>query len=325
MKALQIERFGSLDDLELREVAQAALPHDHVRIAVEAAGINPSDVGVVMGRFPQVTLPRTLGRDFSGRVVEGPAELIGRAVWGSGGSTLGITHDGTHAEQVVLPREAVIDRPANLSAQQAAAIGVPYVTAWSALVTLGGFTSGQWVAVAGATGAVGMAAISLVRAFGGNAVGIVRPGSNANALRELGAHVVQSDGEAIADDIGKMTGGRGVDIALNGVGANMFAPLAASLVHRGRMIVYSVIGGREAQLDLFPFYRRQLQFFGLDTASLSLAQIRDIFETLTPLFAAGSIAPPRIASAVPISQARAAYEMVQRGVSGKVVLLPEAP
>ena len=72
MKALQIRRFGSLDNLEVRDVAERPLPPDHVRIAVDAAGINPSDVGVVMGRFPHVTLPRMLGRDFAGRVIEGP-------------------------------------------------------------------------------------------------------------------------------------------------------------------------------------------------------------------------------------------------------------
>ena len=323
MKALQIQRFGSLDDLELRDVAQPPLPPDHVRIAVEAAGINPSDVAVAMGRFPQVTLPRTLGRDFAGRVIEGPKELIGRNVWGSGGATLGITQDGTHAEQVVLPREAAIERPSNLSAQEAAAVGVPYVTAWSALVDLGGFASGQWVLVAGAAGAVGTAAASLAKALGGHAIGIVRPETDAGPLRELSVEVLRSDGD-IEYGVHKITSGRGVDVALNGVGASLFAPLAASLGHGGRMIVYSVVGGREAQVDLFPFYRRQLRIFGLDTASLDLARIRTIYEAFTPLFAAGTIAPPRIALAVPLSQARAAYDAVQRGVNGKVVLLPEA-
>ena len=324
MKAVQIQRFGSLDDLELRDVAEPPLPTDHVRIAVEAAGVNPSDVAVAMGRFPQVTLPRTLGRDFAGRVIEGPDELIGLRVWGSGGATLGITQDGTHAEQVVLPREAAIERPNNLSAQQAAAVGGPFVTAWSALVDLGEFTAGQWALIAGATGAVGTAAIALAKARGGNAIGIVRPGSDAGALRELGVDVVPSDAADVEATVRTMTGGRGVDVALNGVGASMFAPLAASLAHGGRMIVYSVIGGREASLDLFPFYRRELRLFGLDTASLQLAHIRTIYEALTPLFAAGTIAPPRIASAVALTQARSAYETVQRGVSGKVVLLPEA-
>jgi NADPH2:quinone reductase len=324
VKALQIARFGSLDDLELRDVPQPPLPANYVRVAVEAAGVNPSDVAVAMGRFPQVTLPRTLGRDFAGRVIEGPSELIGRAVWGSGGATLGITQDGTHAEQVVLPREAAIERPGNLSVQQAAAVGVPYVTAWSALIGLGAFTAGQWALVAGAAGAVGMAAVALAKAFGGNAIGIVRPQTDVTALRELGVEVLQSENGDIEVAVRKITGGRGADVALNGVGASLFTPLAASLAHGGRMIVYSVIGGRETQLDLFPFYRRQLRIFGLDTAALDLGQIRTIYEALAPLFATGAVAPPRIVSAVPLSQARAAYEAVQRGVNGKVVLLPEA-
>ncbi len=323
MKAVRIERFGSLDDLELREIPSPPLPPNFVRIAIEAAAVNASDVGVVMGRFPQVVLPRTLGRDFAGRVIEGPPELIGRAVWGSGGGTLGITRDGTHAEEIVLPREAVVERPENLSAQQAAAVGVPYVTAWSALVHLGGFGAGQWTLVAGAAGAVGMAAVSLANALGGRAIGVVRAGTDVRALHELDVEVVRSEGDDIEAEVRRITGGRGVDVALNGVGANLLAPLTASLVDGGRMIVYSVIGGRETQFDLFAFYRRHLQFFGLDTASLDLAQIRTIYDALAPLFMAGKIRPPRIASTRAFSQARAAYESVQRGINGKVVLLPQ--
>lgn len=325
MRALQIQEFGSLDDLQVRDIPETALDDGYVRIAVEAAAINPSDVGVVMGRFPQVTLPRVLGRDFAGRVIEGPDELVGRAVWGSGGSTLGITHDGTHAERLVLPAEAVIERPGNLSAQQAAAVGVPYVTAWSALVGLGNFGAGQWALVGGAAGAVGMAAVSLANALGGQAIGVVRSGTETSALRKLGiAAVLTSDGDNIEGEVRELTGGRGADVALNGVGASLFAPFAASLRSGGRMIVYSVIGGREAQLDLFTFYRRHLQFFGLDSASLDLARVRTIYEAFAPLFASGAIAPPCIASAMPLAQARAAYESVRGGINGKVVLLPEA-
>jgi NADPH:quinone reductase-like Zn-dependent oxidoreductase len=323
VKALQITAFGSLDDLEVRDVPEPALPAGYVRIAVEAAGVNPSDVGVAMGRFPQVTLPRILGRDFAGRVIEGPRELVGRDVWGSGGGTLGLTHDGTHAEHVVVPQEAAIDRPAKLSAVEAAAVGVPYVTAWSALVDLGGYSSGQWAIVGGAAGAVGMAAISIAKALGGYAIGVVRPETDDGALRELGVPVLRWPGDPIEESVRKITG-RGADVALNGVGASLFAPLTASLAKGGRMIVYSVIGGRETQLDLFPFYRRELQLLGLDTASLDLTQIRAIYESLAPMFAEGIVAPPRVASAVPLRQARQAYESVQRGVSGKVVLLPGA-
>ena len=73
---------------------------------VRAAGINPSDVANARGPFPSTTLPRGIGRDFAGEIIEGLAQLVGLKVWGSGGD-LGFTRDGTHAEMVDIPVEAV--------------------------------------------------------------------------------------------------------------------------------------------------------------------------------------------------------------------------
>jgi NADPH:quinone reductase len=127
MKALLIDRHGPHTDLQLRDVSAPPRQPGEVRVAVQAAAVNPSDVGSAEGRFAYARLPRILGRDFAGRVVEGPAEWLGAEVWGTGGD-LDITRHGTHAEQVVLPVEGVARRPANLSVEEAAAVGVPFTT-----------------------------------------------------------------------------------------------------------------------------------------------------------------------------------------------------
>src|SRR5690606_28708669 len=111
--------------------------------------------------------------DFAGRVVEGPAEWVGADVWGSGGD-LGIARDGTHAEQIVLPAEGVARRPANLTAEEAAAAGVPFTTAWHALVAVGKLAEGEWVIVSGAAGAVGSAAIDIALARDARVIALVR-------------------------------------------------------------------------------------------------------------------------------------------------------
>ena len=72
------------------------------------------------------------GRDFAGRIVDGKKDLIG-SVWGWGGGELGLTRDGTHAEYLILPASVVVLRPPHLSAEEAAVVGVPFVTVWSAL------------------------------------------------------------------------------------------------------------------------------------------------------------------------------------------------
>jgi NADPH:quinone reductase len=321
VKALQIDRFGPLDALEIRDVAEAPMPPDSVRVEIETAGVNPSDAGIALGRFPQVTLPRILGRDFAGRVVEGPRHLIGVPVWGSGGGELGLTRDGTHAQRLVLPVAAAIRRPERLSAEQAAVAGVPFVTAWSALVELGGLHSGEWVVVSGAAGAVGSAAVALARALGARPIALVRESDDLAPLDALGTTtVLRSDRDDVAAAVRQLTAGKGAALALNAVGAPVFAPLLDSLGHGGRMVVYSAQAGREATLDLFKLYRGSLRLLGLDTAVFPLLEAARILEKLGPLFESGAVKPPPISASLPLSAAREAYQRVNRGERGKVVL-----
>jgi NADPH:quinone reductase-like Zn-dependent oxidoreductase len=324
VKALQIDRFGPLADLQVREVPERPLPEESVRIAVEAAGVNPSDTGVALGRFPQVTLPRILGRDFAGRVIEGPDSLLGTEVWGSGGGILGVTADGSHAEHLILPAATVIARPAHLTAEEAAVTGVPYVTAWSALVELAGFQAGEWALVSGAAGAVGSAAVALVGALGGHAIALVRSSDDLEPLAGLGlAAVLRSDTDDVPKAVAELTAGRGADVALNSVGAPVFAALCDSLAKGGRMVIFSARGGQDVQFDLFRFYRRRLKFFGLDTAALSLVEIARLFEQFGPLFESRAVRPPAIAQRYALADAREAYERVANGgAGGKIVIVP---
>jgi NADPH:quinone reductase len=324
MKALLIDRFGPLEDLAVREVAQAPLPPDSVRIKVEAAGVNPSDAGVALGRFPHATLPRILGRDFAGTVVEGPRNLMGMPVWGSGGGELGMTRDGSHAQYLVLPASLAIRRPPQLSGIDAAVSGVPFVTAWSALVELGRFKAGECAIVSGAAGAVGAAAVQLAIALGGGAIAVVLASDDLAPLEGLKlAAIVRSDRDNVAEMVRNVTSGRGADVALNAVGATLFSPLFESLANDGRMIVFSARAGRDAQLDLFALYRRRLRIFGLDTAALSLDDIARLYDKFGPYFESKAIRPSPIAARFPLSDAREAYLRVESGVPGKVVLAPE--
>src|SRR5215470_11470257 len=140
MKALHITAHGPPSSLKPVDIPRQPLGENQVRVRVEAAAVNPSDVVSVEGRFPHAVLPRALGRDFAGRVVEGPRDLVGAEVWGTGGD-LGITRDGAHAEEIVLPVSGISRRPSNLKPQEAASAGVPFITAWSCLVEAAGLTS----------------------------------------------------------------------------------------------------------------------------------------------------------------------------------------
>jgi NADPH:quinone reductase-like Zn-dependent oxidoreductase len=102
-------------------------PQD-VIVEIKAAGVNPSDAKAATGLMPYAVFPRTPGRDFAGVVVDGPSEWLGREVFGSSGD-LGIRRDGTHATHLAVETAALVEKPGNISMDEAAGIGVPFVTA----------------------------------------------------------------------------------------------------------------------------------------------------------------------------------------------------
>src|ERR1700716_2666692 len=112
--------------IERRPLSRAA---NGLLIEVRAAAVNPSDVKAATGLMAYAVFPRTPGRDYAGIVVDGPAGFVGREVFGSSGD-LGIRRDGTHATHLAVELEAVVEKPENLSWDEAAGIGVPFVTAW---------------------------------------------------------------------------------------------------------------------------------------------------------------------------------------------------
>jgi NADPH:quinone reductase len=322
MKALHITAHGPAGGLKPVDIPRAPLPEGHVRVRVEAAGVNPSDVLSAEGRFPHAVLPRVLGRDFAGEVVEGPRELVGTKVWGTGGD-LGITRQGTHAEEIVLPADGVSRRPKNLTAEQAASAGVPFATAWSCLVDAAHLKEGETVVVAGAAGAVGWAAMELSVALGGKVVALVKDAKEPERIDlSRAAGVARSDTGDLPAVVREATGGHGAQVALNGVGAPVFGPLLDGLAPGGRLCVYSAAAGREVTLDLFDLYRRRLSLLGINTAVLTAEAGARILDQLRSLFEAGQLRPHPRLELHPLDQAAMAYEQVSRGPASKVVLVP---
>jgi NADPH:quinone reductase-like Zn-dependent oxidoreductase len=139
------------------------------------------------------------------------------------------------------------------------------------------------------------------------------PGAEAVATSEQGN---------LESVVREATGGRGADLALNGVGSSIMGAILASLAVGGRQVVYSVVGGQEFTLDLFGFYRNQFKLFGLDTAKLYASQCAAILSQLAPLFESGELKAPVLGERYPLADAPKAYERVAAHAGGKVVLLP---
>ena len=293
------------------------LPPGWCLVEVAAAGVNPSDVKALLGVMPKAVFPRTPGRDFAGRVVEGPAELIGLEVWGSGGD-VGISRDGSHASLLALPPDAVFAKPKSLSMQQAAAIGVPFVTAEVGFREAGGVKAGQIVLVLGANGRVGQAACRIAAAAGARVfAGVRRPG-----IMVQGAEAVfDSETGDVAAAVRNATKGHGADLVFNCVGSPWFAAGNAAMAHGATQIFIATID-RAVPFDIFAFYRGQHRYVGVDTLALSAAETGAVLDALRPGFESGALTPYEIEPdfIFPLSRAEEAYRIVLGGAPQRVLL-----
>ena len=229
---------------------------------MKAAAINPSDVGDVAGHFKNTTLPRTPGRDFAGVVVKGQ-QLEGEEVWGSA-PKLGIERDGSHAEYVVVPAETLSLRPKSLSIAQAAAIGVPYITAWASVVSAAQLQPGETILIVGAAGAAGQAATQIAnwkqaQVIGADTTSDAIPGAQS---------IVNTKTEDLRERVLELTAGRGVDVVFDTVGGAMFEPALRSLRKGGRQVAISSREEPRVSFNLIDFYHNFSCLLGVTVMGL---------------------------------------------------------
>jgi NADPH:quinone reductase-like Zn-dependent oxidoreductase len=316
MKALYFRETGSLDNLRVEDVEIPRIdPHGgEVLVRVRAAAINPSDPKSVLGKISETKPPRVPGRDFAGIVIEGPVTWKEKEVFGTGGN-LGFGRNGSHAEFVSVPVEALVEKPKQLSFEQAATLGLGYVTAWSAMVTAGRVSSNDIVLVLGATGAVGSAAVKIAKHIGAKRViGVLR--KEADRVRIDG---IPSDDwlvlekEPLPKGLVEITQGKGADLVLDVVGGSSFESVNQCLAHRGRHVVIASIEPR-VSFSLVDFYHCEARLIGVDTLKLSFSESAGVLREIVPLVTAGVLTPPQL-DTVAIEQGPRAYRAVLEGTT----------
>jgi NADPH2:quinone reductase len=317
MRAAMIRQFGSVT---VEEIPTPEPRADEVLVEVCAAAINPSDVKNVAGAMHGTTLPRIPGRDFAGVVKRGPADLVGKDVWGTGGD-IGFTRDGTHAQYVLLPRAGVALRPAAMGADAAGSAGVTFVTAWQAMVTAAKISPGETALIIGAAGGVGSAAVQIAKLRGARVIGAVRYERDFLAARENGADevVLSSASAQFLADARKVTGDRGADVVFDTSGM-MFAEAVEAAAITARIPVITAPKDGMATFNLRSVYRKLMLVLGVDSRDLDSVACARMLDAMSPAFQSGQL---RAKAGVtrPLSGAVKAYEEAARG-GERVVLHP---
>lgn len=306
MKALRFAAFGPPSVLRIEEVSIPEPGEGEALVHVKAAAINPSDIGNVAGRFNKTTLPRTPGRDFAGIVVKG-MQREGENVWGSS-PTLGVERDGSHAEYVVVPAQTLSLKPNSLSMEQAAAIGVPFITAWESVVSAAQIQPGETILIVGAAGAVGQAATQIAN---WKQAHVIAADTKSDPIPGTDS-VVNTRTEDLRERVFELTAGKGVDVVFDTVGGPMFERALRSLSFGGRQVTISSKGDSRVSFNLVDFYHNSSRLLGVDSYRLTLRQIEEIENELRSGFEKGVLKPLQIEIA-PFEKAVEAYGRVAAG------------
>ena len=303
----------------MEEIPVPSAGPGEILLKVEAIGVNPVETYQRSGSNPALSLPWTPGTDTAGVV-----EDVGPGVegWEPGDRAYtSATVSGAYAMWTVAPATATHRLPDRLSAEQGAAIGIPYATAWRSLVQRAGAQAGECVLIHGASGGVGLAAVQIARSLGLRVIGTAGTPHGAELVRAQGAdHVLDHTAAGYLDALPGLTEGAGPAIILEMLANVNLARDARIIAKRGRIIV---IGSR-GPIEINPrdLMMREADVRGLLLFNATADELDTIHAGLAEGLASGAFTPV-VHRTFPLADAAGAHAAVlEPGASGKIVLLP---
>lgn len=300
MKAVRVTKTDTTPSLSIATVPKPSPGPNELLIKIRASAVQPADILNSKGGFPSTTFPRTLGKDFSGTVVSGSSEWLGKDVYGTSGSTFSFTEDGGQAEFAVLREDCAAGKPSTLSFVQAAVVGTPFPTALMALQRARTRTE-DVVMILGGTGAVGSAAAQIARGMGCKTITVGRHGTD-----------VDSSADPELQRARDLSDGKGPDVVFDTVGDFDLTKAAFNvLAQKGRLVTITAPrqGSTEIPIDILSLYRREIELIGCNTASQPQISMAAMMKELTPQFDSGRLTAPdeKTLAVIGINQASDAY------------------
>lgn len=266
-RVVRFHRHGGPEVLSIEDVELPPPAADEVQIRVKALGLNRAEALLRKGTYIETaTFPSGLGLEAAGIV-----ETVGAGVRGvapgdivSVVPPLSMVRWPAYGERATFPAELIVKHPASLSWIEAAAVWMPYLTAYGALIVVGALKRGEFVVVTAASSSVGIAAIQIANAVGAIPIAVTRSSSKRQALMEMGAaHVVASAEEDLGARLSEITAGAsGVRVVLDAVGGPIFEPLTAAMSRGGILIEYGGLSPEPTPFPLFAVLGKSLTLRG---------------------------------------------------------------
>jgi len=278
--------------LEWRDAPVPQPKEGEVVIKVRATAMNRGELvvgGAVHGG------PEKLG----GNEASGEISAVGAGVtqFKVGDKVFGRVRGG-FAEYATAPAHQVLPLPACLSFEQAASIPVSFITAYEMIFPpYGKLKAGEWLLITGASAGAGAACIQIAKMLGAKTIGTSGSAEKLEKLKAIGLDVaIQTRKPDFAAKVKEVTGGKGVDLAVNLVGGTVFAECLKCLARKGRVAVVGYVDGAlTAEIDLSAVHTNRFEIFGISNAKISAderkAAMAGFARDVMPAIADGRIVP----------------------------------
>lgn len=324
MRAVVCKELGPPEKLAVEELADPEVKRGQVRIAMKAAGVNFPDVLIVQGKYQF----KPEGPFSPGGELAGVVEAVGEGVTGVkvGDRVVAIVPWGAFAEKVVVEASAVIPLPPDVPDEIAAGFVLAYATTLYALEDRARLQPGETLAVLGAAGGVGLAAVEIGKALGAR---VIACASSADKLALCEAHgaddLVDYRREDLKTQLKSLTGGMGVDVVYDPVGGAYSEAALRATAWEGRFLVVGFAAGDIPKIPLNLVLLKSCQivgvFWGMFTAR-EPERFRAHVEQLLRWLGEGKLRP-HVDRVYPLTEApQAIRTLMDREAKGKVVIVP---
>ncbi len=326
MLAIEISSFGPPDVLKPVERPKPSAKEGELILRVEAAGVARADAMQRQGKYP----PPAGASDIPGLDAAGVVDSVGAGVedFKPGDRVCAILAGGGYAEYCVVPAAQVLLIPEGWTSVEAATLPENLFTVYDNLITRAGLATGETVLVHGGTSGIGSMAIMLTRAWGATPIATAGSAEKCEACLGFGAaHAIPYKEIDFVAETKRLTGGRGVDVVVDIVGAPYLERNLDALALDGRISVISMQGGRSGTLDLFRLMHKRAKLLGSTMRARTVeekgAVARRLLHEVWPILPAKDPVRPLVDSTFPLRDARLAHARMESGEHiGKIVLVP---
>ncbi len=294
-----------------------------VLLRVQAAGVNRPDVQQRKGAYPPPPgASPLLGLEVAGEVVA----VNGTSAYAVGDRVCALANGGGYAEYCTAPAGQCLPWPAGYDAIRAGAVPETYFTVWANLFDIGRLQPGERLLVHGGTSGIGVTAIQLAHEFGSTVYATAGSAEKCDAILRLSADAaINYRDEDFAARVKELTGGAGVNVVLDMVGASYLARNLRCLAMDGRLVLIAFLGGAKVQdLDLTTIMTRRLTVTGSTMRPRTAAQKAAIADALRakvwPVLDAGRCGP-LVHEVFPLERAADAHRLMESSTHvGKIML-----